>query len=58
MSHDNAEQVLWAAPFYATLTDFLAAVGAAEDRNAVILSFEGGGRTDVRAEPIDPAALH
>lgn len=58
VSHDNAEQVLWAAPFYATLTDFLAAVGAAEDRNAAILSFEGDGRTAVRAEPIDPAALH
>lgn len=57
VSHDNALQVLWAAPFYATLTDYLAAVGAAENRNAAVLNFDGGGRTVLRAEPIDPAAL-
>jgi phosphoglycolate phosphatase-like HAD superfamily hydrolase len=57
VSHDNAEQVLWAAPFYATLTDFLAAVGATSDRNAAILSFDDGGRAAVRAAPIDPASL-
>lgn len=57
ISHDNAEQLLWAAPFYATLTDFLAAVGAAADRREAVLSFDGGAETTVRAEPIDPAAL-
>jgi hypothetical protein len=57
VSHDNAEQVLWAAPFYATLTDFLAAVGATDDRNTAILGFDGGRRATVLAEPIDPAAL-
>ena len=57
VSHDNARQLLWAAPFYATLTDFLAAVGATEDRNIAVLDFDGGGRSEVRAEPIDPAAL-
>jgi hypothetical protein len=57
VSHDNAEQLLWAAPFYATLTDFLAAVGATDDRNTAVLSFDSGGRAVVHAEPIDPAAL-
>ncbi len=57
VSHDNAEQVLWAAPLYATLTDFLAAVGATDDRNSAILGLDGGRRAAVLAEPIDPAAL-
>ena len=57
VSHDNAEQLLWAAPFYTTLTDFLAAVGAAADRSAAVLGFEGGAEAVLRAEPIDPAAL-
>lgn len=57
VSHDNSEQLLWAAPFYATLTDFLAAVGAAADRRAAVLGFDGGSETTVRAEPLDPAAL-
>jgi hypothetical protein len=57
VSHDNAEQALWAAPFYATLTDFLTAVGAAEDRNTAVLDFDGGGRAVMHAEPIDPASL-
>ncbi|HKA35181.1 MAG TPA: hypothetical protein VKH43_00070 [Thermoanaerobaculia bacterium] len=40
VSHDNAEQLLWALPFYATMTDFLAAVGATRDRRETVLDFE------------------
>jgi hypothetical protein len=55
VSHDNAEQLLLAAPFYATLTDFLAAVGAWTIGIAVLSSTaEAGG---CPSEPIDPAAL-
>lgn len=57
VSHDNAEQLRWAVPFYATLTDFLAAVGAAQDRNTAVMGLEGGRQAAVRAAPIDPAAL-
>ncbi len=57
VSRDNAEQVLWAAPFSATLTDFLAAVRAVDGRNAAFLSLDSGGRAVLRAGPIDPAGL-
>ena len=57
VSHDNGEQVLWAAPFYATLTDFLAAVGATGDRGAAALTFDDGTAATIRAVPIDPALL-
>ena len=57
VSHDNGEQVLWAAPLYATLTDFLAAVGATGDRGAAALTFDDGTGATIRAVPIDPALL-
>ncbi|MGE5718081.1 MAG: hypothetical protein ACM369_15645 [Acidobacteriota bacterium] len=43
VSHDNAEQLRWAVPLYATFTDFLAAVGAAADRNSAVLASTADG---------------
>jgi len=40
VSDDNAEQLLWALPFYATMTDFLAAVGATRDRREAVTDSE------------------
>jgi hypothetical protein len=54
VSHDNEMQLKWAVPFYATLTDFLAAAGAATDRNSAILEFEGAQARTIGAVAIDP----
>jgi uncharacterized protein (DUF2267 family) len=57
VSHDNVEQLRWAAPFYASLTDFLAAVGAGGDRSASLITFDGGEKVRLSAAPIDPERL-
>jgi hypothetical protein len=52
ISHDNAMQLRWATPFYATLPDFLAAIGA-----TTALTFDTGETATLPAEAIDPDAL-
>ena len=52
ISHDNDMQFRWAAPFYATMPAFLAAV-----KVEPVLTFEGGGTAAPKAEPIDPDKL-
>jgi hypothetical protein len=57
VSHDNEMQLRWAAPFYATLSDILVAVGATNDRNSVTLRFANGQSETLKATPIDPSSL-
>jgi hypothetical protein len=56
ISHDNEMQLRWAAPFYTTVTDFLAAVGAAT-RDEAMLTLDRGERVNLKSEDIDPATL-
>jgi len=57
ISHDNEMQLRWAAPFYATLTDFLAAIGATAARDEATLTLDRGERVTMKSEEIDPARL-
>ncbi|HEY4641058.1 MAG TPA: hypothetical protein VII75_06910 [Thermoanaerobaculia bacterium] len=54
VSHDNDMQLQWAAPFYATITEFLVAIGAA--KNAT-LTFDDGQSMTFTSAGIDPSKL-
>ena len=56
ISHDNEMQLRWAEPFYATVTDFLFAIGATTSRDQVELTLDGKVVT-LRSGAIDPATL-
>jgi hypothetical protein len=53
VSHDNDMQLRWAAPLYATFTDFLVATGAIEDRTRAALTFDDGSTVVLTAVPVD-----
>ncbi|MGE5499554.1 MAG: S41 family peptidase [Syntrophothermus sp.] len=57
ISHDNSQQLLWAAPFYCTLTDFLLAAGAIKNRETTSLVFGNNEKFTFTAEPINPEKL-
>jgi len=57
ISHDNEMQLRWAAPFYATLTDFLSATGATATRDEATLVLDRGERITLKSEDIDPERL-
>jgi hypothetical protein len=57
ISHDNAMQLRWAIPFYASVSDFLLAIGATDARDHVTLSFDDGTSATFAASPIDPATI-
>lgn len=53
VSHDNDMQLRWASPLYATLSDFLVAVGAIPDRSRAELKFDDGQTVVLAAVPVD-----
>jgi hypothetical protein len=57
VSRDNEQQFRWAAPFYATVTDFLVAAGAISTREEATLTLDDGSEVTLRAAAIDPRAL-
>ena len=57
ISHDNVNQLRWAAPLYATFTDLLVATGAVPERGRAALTLEGGGEVVFEAVPVDPDDL-
>ncbi len=57
ISHDNAQQLRWAAPFYATLPAFLEEIGAIRNRDSVSLTFDDRSSATLTPEPIDPEKL-
>jgi hypothetical protein len=56
ISHDNDQQLRWAGPFYATLTDFLAAIGAGT-RDEQSVTLDHGELVTLKSEDIDPATI-
>jgi len=52
ISHDNEQQFRWAAPLYLTFTDFLVAIGATSDRNAVALQLDDGRDVQLASVPV------
>lgn len=57
LSVDNENQAAWAAPFYLTLPDVLAAIGAADSPAGATFTFDGSGERRLVASPVDPERL-
>ena len=57
ISHDNDMQLRWAAPFYATITEFLVAIGGAKRADAATLTFDDGESITFASADIDPSKL-